>query len=232
MKVLAVIPARAGSKRVPGKNLRKLGGKELVARSIEICLGARRVMQVLLSSDSDEALAICSRYAGVTALRRPAELASDTSPAIDYVRHALEQLPAGSFDAVAIVQPSSPLTVSADVDATLELLEQNPDADSAVSVMPVEHALHPVKFKRLEGTRLVGYLEEERGRMMAHELPPLFVRNCSVYASWVRTVERGTIIGDDSRGYVMPRERSVDINDELDWQWARFLFEQAAAGPG
>ncbi len=228
MKVLAVIPARAGSKRVPGKNLRKLGGKELVARSIETCLGARRVTKVLVSSDSDEALAIGARYPGVIALRRPDELSTDTSPAIDYVRHALGTLPAGAFDAVAIVQPSSPLTVSADLDATLELLEQSPEADSAVSVMPVDHALHPVKFKRLEGTRLLAYLEEERGRMMAHELPPLYVRNCSVYAAWLRTIERGTIIGDDSRGYVMPRERSVDINDELDWQWARFLFEQAA----
>lgn len=227
MKVLGIIPARGGSKRVPRKNLRHLAGKELVAYAIEACLKAKTLGAVLVSSDSDEVLAVAARYSGVVALRRPDALSTDAALAIDYVRHALAEKP-GAWDAVAIVQPSSPLTTAADIDATVMLLEKSPEADSAVSVMELDHAIHPVKLKRLAGDKLLPFVEEEQGRMAAHELPKLYVRNCSVYVSRVATIQKGSIIGDDSRGYVMPRERSVDINDELDWEFARFLFERSA----
>src|SRR3954467_9409158 len=107
MKVLGIVPARAGSKRVPGKNLRLLGGKPLVSRALETCLGAKTLDTVLLSTDSAEALGLARGYAGVVPLERPAPLASDTAPAIEYVRHALSQFPPGRFDAIAIIQPSS-----------------------------------------------------------------------------------------------------------------------------
>jgi CMP-N-acetylneuraminic acid synthetase len=222
---MGIIPARGGSKRVPRKNLRMLGGKELVAHSIEAALKAKSLAQVVVSSDSDEVLKVARRYATAVALRRPDALSTDTAQAIEYVRHALAEV-AGPWDAVAIIQPSSPLTTAADIDATVRLLEETGSADSAVSVMELEHAIHPVKLKRLVGDRLMPYVEEEKDRMAAHELPRLFVRNCSVYATRLRAIEKGSVIGDDSRGYVMPRERSVDINDELDWEFARFLFER------
>ena len=77
----------------------------------------------------------------------------------------------------------------------------------------------------MEGDRLVGFLGEEGGKMAAHELPELFVRNCAVYASRRNVIDAGQIIGPDCRGYIMPRERSIDINDRLDYDFARFLFE-------
>jgi len=228
MKVLGIVPARAGSKRVPGKNLRLLGGKPLVAWSLEAALGAKTLGAVVLSTDSDEALAIAAeKYPAVIGLNRPAALATDTALAIEFVRHALAELAQRGqtgFDAIAIVQPSSPFTTSDDIDRTVHVLEGAAAADSAVSVMKLDHAVHPVKMKRLEGDKLIAYVEEERGRMAAHELSDLYVRNCSVYVSRVRTIEGGTILGNDSRAYVMPRERSVDINDELDWKFAQFLF--------
>src|SRR5262249_36615168 len=109
-----------------------------------------------------------------------------------------------------------------DVDATIDLLERT-GADSAVSVMRLDHAVHPAKLKRLEGDRLLPYLEEERGRMASHELPDVYVRNCAVYASRRATVDAGDLLGLDSRGYVMPRERSIDINEPLDLKFAEFL---------
>src|SRR4029077_5895454 len=130
-----------------------------------------------------------------------------------YVRHAvdvLERAGEGPFDAVAILQPSSPLTLPEDIDATIELLESS-GADAGVSVMKLDHAIHPVKMKVLQGDRIEPFLEEERGRMAAHELPEIFVRNCSVYALRRAVMEAGQIIGPDCRGYVMPRERSLDI---------------------
>jgi CMP-N-acetylneuraminic acid synthetase len=225
MRTLAIVPARGGSKRVPRKNVRLLGGKPLVVRSIEAARAARLVTRVVVSSDDAEVLALARAIDPALALERPAAISGDLAPAIDYVRHALTTLEEREprFDAIVIVQPSSPLTLPADIDATVELLRSS-GADSAVTVMKLDHAIHPVKLKRLAGDRLLPYLEEERGRMAEHELPALYVRNCAVYASRREVIDAGQIIGNDCRAHVMPRERSVDINDELDFKFAEFLF--------
>lgn len=227
MRVLGIVPARGGSKRVPGKNLRVLGGRSLVARAIEACLAAKRLSRVVVSSDDARVLGIAGQYANVAALARPEAISGDRAPAIEFVRHALGELEGGGdahYDAVAIIQPSSPFTEGADIDATTAVLEAAVDADSAVSVMELEHAIHPLKLKRLVEGRLLPFLEAENGRMAAHELPTLYVRNCSVYVTRRAALNRGEIIGDDSRAYSMPRERSLDINDEFDWDLARFLL--------
>lgn len=226
MRVLGIVPARGGSKRVPRKNVRPLGGKPLVAWAIEAGLGAETVDRVVVSSDDDEVLEIAAEYGKGVPLRRPNALARDVSPAIEYLRHALEvmDVEGETFDAVAILQPSSPLTTSADVDATLRLL-QSSGADSAVTVVELDHAIHPAKLKTLEGDRLHPYLMDEGDPKAAHELPALFVRNGAVYASRRTVIEAGRVLGDDCRAHVMPADRSVDINEERDLTYAQFLFD-------
>ena len=227
LRALAIIPARAGSKRLPRKNVRPLAGRPLVEHVIRAALAARSLARVVVSSDDPEVLAIAGRVRADLPLPRPSAIAGDTAPAIDYVRHALATLEGAGeapFEAVVILQPSSPLTLPEDIDATVGLLATS-GADSAVSVVKLDHAIHPAKLKRLEGDRLVGFLGEEQGRMAAHELPELYVRNCAVYATLRRVVDAGQVIGADCRGHVMPRERSVDINDRLDYDFARFLME-------
>lgn len=231
MKTIGIIPARAGSKRLARKNVRLLGGKPLVAWTIEAARRSRRLSKLVVSSDDAQVLEIATGYDPQLALRRPAEIAGDTSLAIEFVRHALDALERdgqGPFEAVAILQPSSPFTLPEDIDATIELLDKS-GADSAVSVMQLDHAIHPLKMKLLEGDHLVPYLAEERGRMAAHELTTIYVRNCSVYATRRSSIDRGQVIGDDCRGYVMPRERSLDINDEVDLAFAEFLLARSAA---
>lgn len=226
MRTLGIIPARAGSKRLPRKNLRLLAGRPLVAWAIQAALAARRLAHLVVSSDDEAVLRLAADLDPALPLPRPAELARDGSPAIEYVRHALEALERSGqapFDALAIIQPSSPLTLAEDIDATIALLEHS-GADSAVTVVEVDHALHPAKFKRLDGDRLLPYYEDEAGRMAAHELPRVYVRNCSVYVTRRTVVQRGQVIGDDCRAYVMPRERSIDINEELDLAFAEFLI--------
>lgn len=222
MRVLGIVPARAGSKRLPRKNVRRLGDKPLVAWAIEAARSASSLDRLVVSSDDPEVLECARSYDQELPLRRPAELARDRSPAIDYVRHALDAV-GGEFDAVAIVQATSPFTQPGDIDATVSLL-QSTSADTAVSVMKLDHAIHPVKLKVMEGDRLLPYIEEERGRMAAQDLPDLYVRNCSVYATRRRILTSGEIIGPDCRGYVMPRERSIDINDATDFAFAEFLL--------
>lgn len=198
---------------------------------IEAARAARRIDRLVVSSDDPEVLAIAGGYDEHLPLPRPAELATDEAVAIEYVRHALAVLEGrgeGPFDAVAILQPSSPLTLPSDIDITIELLETS-GADSAVSVMKLDFMIHPVKMKTLDGDRLLPYLEEEGGRMAARELPTIYVRNGCIYATRRATIEQGQVIGADCRAHVMPRERSVDINDEADLLYAQFLVSRGNA---
>lgn len=225
-KILAIVPARGGSKRIPGKNKQKLAGKELVRYAIEAALASSKITQVVLSSDDADILAIGKSYDQLISLERPAEISGDLAPAITYVQDTLSRLPT-EYDYVVIIQPSSPFTQSEDIDATLDLLV-NSTADSAVSVMKLDHAIQPAKLKTLaEDGVLHPYMEEEAGRMAAHELPELYVRNGSVYAATNASIQQGNIIGPTCLAYEMSRERSVDINDPIDFEFAEFLLKKA-----
>jgi len=222
MRVLGLVPARGGSSRVPGKNLLVLDGKTLVRRALETAVAAGCFDLVALSSDDDEILAEAEGL-DVIALRRPAELATDTARASEFARHAIDKL--GDFDALAIVQCTSPFTAPEDIAGAVALLERT-GAESVVTVGRVEAAHHPLKLKRLEGDRLLPYLEEDR-LTPSHELPPLWVRNGSVYVFRRDVVERG-LEAEDVRGYEMPPERSFDIDTERDVAFAEFLLERSA----
>jgi CMP-N,N'-diacetyllegionaminic acid synthase len=227
--VLGIIPARAGSKRVPRKNVRLLGGVPLVVRAMQLAERCPSLSDIVVSSDDAEVIALAQQQKSPFVVRRPPELATDTAPAIDYVTHALRVLERdrgrARYDATCILQPSSPLTLPEDVEGTLALFADT-GAACAVSVMKLDHAIHPLKLKRMEGDRLLPFLEPERGRMAAHELPELFVRNCAVYVTRRDVIDAGRVVDEESVGYVMPRERSVDINDEMDMAFAEFLHSR------
>lgn len=223
-KVLAIIPARAGSKRIKNKNKLKLAGKELVRYAIESTLSAQLISTIVVNSDDEDILAIAQEYENIYSLKRPKNISGDEAKAMTYVKHTLENL-GNSFDFIVIIQPTSPFTTGEDIDGTIKLLLES-DADSAVSVMKLDHAIHPVKLKTMKDLELVPFFEEEQGRMAAHELSELYVRNGSVYASTIQTIQEGLIIGEKCLGYLMPRERSIDINDPIDFEFAAFLLDQ------
>ena len=200
----------------------------MVRLAIEAAMDSKLLTRIVVNSDSHDVLEIAKEYSHVLAITRPEELSSDTSPAIDYVHHTLGVLNGmgePAFDATVIIQASSPFTTGKDIDNTIRLLEES-GCSSAVSVMKLDHAVQPAKLKIMKGNRLIPYLEEEGGRMAAHELPELYVRNCAVYATKMESIEQGKIITDDSAGYLMPRERSVDINDGFDLAFAEFLYSK------
>ncbi len=227
-RILVIVPARGGSKRIPNKNLRVFNGKSLVTRAMDNAVNANLVDTVILSSDDTNILAEADHYKGVIKIKRPSEIAQDRSKAIEFVKHALISLSSlghPDYDIIVIVQPTSPLTLPMDIDKTIKMLIEF-DADSAVTVMKLDHAIHPLKLKVLRKNLLLPYLEAEEGRMAEHEIPPLYVRNGSVYASKKHVFNAGKIIGNVCYGYVMPRERSIDINDEMDFRYAKFLLSE------
>jgi CMP-N-acetylneuraminic acid synthetase len=217
VRTLGLVPARGGSTRVPRKNLAVLGGRTLVRRALETALAAGCLDTVALSSDDDEILAEADGL-DVVALRRPPELSNETSRASDFALHALREL--DDFDALAIVQCTSPFTAPEDVAGAVALLERT-GAESVVTVAAADAAHHPLKLKRLDGDRLLPYLEDDR-LAPSHELERLWVRNGSVYVFRRDVVERG-LVADDVRGYEMPPERSFDIDTQQDLAFAEFL---------
>jgi len=227
-RILTIIPARGGSKRVPGKNKKKLAGKELVRYAIEAALNSKLTSTIVVNSDDDDILEIARSYTKVVSLKRPVEISGDRAPAITFVHHTLNAL-LEDFDYVVIVQPTSPFTLGSDIDHTIRLLMES-TADSSVSVMQLDHAIHPLKLKVKQGDELFPFMEEEKGRMAAHELSELYARNGSVYVSTIETIRQDKIIGDVCLGYEMPRERSIDINDPIDFEFAEYMILKNNSG--
>jgi CMP-N-acetylneuraminic acid synthetase len=230
VQVLGLIPARGGSQRVKNKNLALLGGKTLVRRALETALAAECFSTVAVSSEDPRILEE-AKDLPVSAVLRPAKLATDTALTYDAVVHALELLEAEAavgFGAVAVVQCTSPFTAPEDLSGCVALLERT-GAGSAVSVTELDKAIHPLKLKRLEGDRLLPFLVDDEMRP-SHELPPLWIRNGSIYVSRRDVISGGRLVADDVRAYPMPRERSLDIDTELDLEFARFLLEREGAG--
>lgn len=228
--IVGIIPAREGSKRLPGKNLMTFAGKPLIQHIIEASILSKYLDKIIVTSDSKNVIKIAKKFSGVNVIKRPSELCTDISPAIDYVKHLINILEnqAETLSIGVILQPTSPLTLTSDIDATIELLLDS-GADTAVSMVKLGHMVNPLKLKLLEGNRVKPYLEDENSRMAAHDIPKVYVRNCAVYASKRSVYDSGSIIGKDCRAYVMPRERSVDINDFFDFQFAEFLFNRNSA---
>ncbi len=238
LSVAAIVPARAGSKRLPGKNRVELGGRPLFQWALELALNSKRFCGVVASSDDeailDYASHLTTHLSGIVALRRPECLSNDKSLAIDYVLHALENWTSlfkdiPKPDALMILQPTSPFTRVEDIEKAISLL-QGSQAESVVSLMELPHAFHPTKAKVLNDGIVSrwGPLEQEPNNepMAAHELDKSYVRNGSIYLTRRSVLERGQLIGQPCLGFVMPPERSIDINDALDLELARILFDK------
>ncbi len=227
MRVLGLIPARGGSKGIPGKNVRLLGGRPLLAWTAEAALASRRLSRVVLSTDGEE-IAEAGRRCGLEVpFFRPAELARDDTPTLPVVRHAVAELErAGDrFDAVCLLQPTSPFRSAGDIDGCIALLEER-ELDAVVSVLPVppEHNPHWVYFQ--DGEDLLRLATgEEQPIPRRQELPPAFHRDGSVYVTRRDVVMAGSLYGRRLGGYVMPDAgRSVNLDTPADWERAERLI--------
>lgn len=212
---------------MPRKNLAEIDGRSLVARALDNVLAAPGVGTVALSSDDAAILEEGARFEGVHLIERPPELATDKANSHSAVVHALAEVEGRTgrhFDAVALVQCTSPFTVPGDIGGALELMERT-GAGSVFSVTQLDHVYHPQKLRMLEGDRLVPYSGDNQLRA-SHELPALWVTNGSVYVSRRETIEAGSLVSDDLCGYPVPEERSLDINTIRDLEFARFLADR------
>lgn len=219
--VLAIVPARGGSKGVPRKNLRELGGKPLIAWTIEAALGSDHIDRVILSSDDEEIMAAAARHGCEIPFRRPADLATDEADSMAVVMHALGALET-RYDYVVLLQPTSPLREARDIDAALRLCDTS-GAPSCVSLSPSEKSPHWM-FTLDARAKLHKFMTAGMAPSRRQDSVPLFALNGAVYVARRGALETTrSFISEGTIGYVMPRERSLDIDDEFDLRLAGFL---------
>jgi len=227
LEILGLVPARGGSKGIPGKNLRMAGGKSLVRRAVESGLESLLVSRVLLSTDS-EAIAEEGRNAGVEVpFLRPAELAKDDTPSFAVVSHALEWLERNEGrlpDILVLLQPTAPLRRGRHVDEALELLISS-GARSVVSVTPVPGHHHPAWQFSIRDGALVPFLEGTKVPARRQDLEATYTRNGAIYAAGAAAwLEGGFIYGPGCVPYVMEPEDSVNIDGPEDLALAEFFL--------
>ena len=180
MTTAALIPARGGSKGIPRKNIRSFYGKPLLQWSIEAALASDCIHEVVVSTDDLEIARLASSLGAQVPFLRPAELATDTASGIATVLHALEQLPQVSD--VLLLQPTSPLRTSSDIEAIMALRQQT-GRESAVSLTP--SAKHPAWTYSLTGDQLLEPLLQLKGAHCRQQLPPSYVLNGALYLSLI-----------------------------------------------
>jgi len=221
--VLAIIPARGGSRRLPRKNLRPLAGKPLIAWTIEAAQGSRYLDRIVLSSEDEETMRVARKFGCDVPFVRPAALATDEAAGIAPVLDALERLPGYAW--VVLLQPTSPLRSAPDIDACIDACVQG-RAPACVSVAP--GAKSPWWTYTLgAGGRLQPLLEAAEPAPR----PPLYLLNGAVYVARCEWLQRHkNFLGPDTVAHVMPAARSVDIDDELDFKFAQLLMHERNHG--
>lgn len=216
MSVYALIPARVGSKGIPGKNLRMLGGRELLAWSISSAFESKACDQVWVSAGSD-LIASRATLHGAQAFVRPWELSGDDVPMLPVVRHAILHLGLGWTDIVVLLQPTGPFRSLESIRRCVAVLQDEPMTDSAFTVVPVPLRYHPSQIVA-RGAKYPACRQT---------LAPVYVRAGTVYAFRASTVERhGDIYGREYALIEVGEEEAANLDTESDWTEAEWRIER------
>lgn len=222
--MLAVIPARGGSKGVPGKNIKELAGKPLIGYTIEAAIASNIFEKVIVSTDSTEIAEIAAGFGAEVPFLRPHEISGDLTSSDDVILHALSfyEQQGIRFDEVCKLQPTSPLRSGRHLQEAYQLFcEKN--ADFVVSVCECEHS--PLWSGVIgEDLRLDNFISEEAKRACRQDLPTYYRLNGAIYMGKTnRFYENKSFLGKNSVAYIMSQEESVDIDSELDFKLAELI---------
>ena len=226
--ILGLIPARGGSKGLPRKNIKPVSGKPLIAWTIEQALASKFLDRVVVSTDDKEIAEVSKKYGAEVPFMRPKELATDKSKGIDVVLHTIDWLKENDnrkqCDLLMLLQPTSPLRKSEDIDKAIELLFLK-EAKAIVSVCEVGH--HPLWANTLpEDGCMKDFIRQEIINKNRQELPVFYRLNGAIYLAYCNYVKQcRSFIGKDTFAYIMPRERSIDIDGKIDFKLAEILIK-------
>lgn len=222
-RVLAVIPARGGSKGLAGKNIRLAHGRPLLAWTIEAARASRFIDHVVLSSDDESIMSVARAFGCDVPFRRPDELATDTATSIDVVLHALDAVP--GFDTVVLLQPTSPLRTEDDIDAACALHAEC-DGAPCVSVSVVEKSPY-LMYELADDHRMQPVLPAPADVTRRQDFPAVFALNGAIYISRVGELRAArTFISSHTVAYVMPHDRALDIDTASDFDAFSCIIER------
>ena len=226
-KILAVITARGGSKGIPWKNIKLLGGQPLLVYSIDAVKKSKLITHAIVSTDDKKIAEVAKKFGSEAPFMRPKELAEDKTPHVPVMKHAIEFMEKKLgviFDYAVILQPTSPFRLPEDIDRTLEKLIKS-GADSAVTLVDVDN-YHPVKAKKLEGDKVLPYCFTEPEGTRRQDFPPAYRRSGAIYAMRRDLLMKDNrLYGDNIVGHIVPAERSVDIDTPFEWFRAEWMLE-------
>ncbi|MBC8331869.1 MAG: acylneuraminate cytidylyltransferase family protein [Anaerolineae bacterium] len=226
ISVLALIPARGGSKGVPNKNIARVGGKPLVAWTILAAKQVRSVDRIVVTTDSPEIARVARDYQAEVPFIRPPELALDDTPGMPPILHAIQWLETNQSycpDYIMCLQPTSPLRSSQDIDAVIRIALDK-DADSIVSVSSVQQHPQWMKYVDAEG-RMADYFPAADLIMRRQDLPPVYALNGAIYLTRRNILlEKETWYAPETYAYIMPPERSIDIDTSWDLYLTNLLL--------
>lgn len=226
---LAIIPARGGSKRLPRKNVLDLGGKPLIAWTIEAALDCTFLDEVMVTTDDDEIAVVAKRHGAKIPFLRPSALASDTASSFDAIKHTIDFYKrelSKEFDFVVLLQPTSPIRGSRDVSDAIELLVHK-NADAIISVCEVDHS--PLWMNTLpDDHRMDNFLRDEVKNVRSQDLPKNYRLNGAIYICRTARLlaERSFFISGNIFAYIMKKDASVDIDDISDFKLAKCLLSE------
>lgn len=209
--MIAIIPARGGSKGIPLKNMVPVKGRPLIDWTIMAALNSKQVSQVIVSSDDQSILDHVKQFNGVIGIMRPAHLAEDTTPTEPVLMHVLEQIDPKDFELLLLLQPTSPLRDAEDIDKAFDLLNAS-DATALISVFEPKH--HPLKsFKMNRQGYLEGLVNNELPFMPRQELPKIYQPNGAIYmVNMEAFIKFGKLITPFTIHYEMSYKKSIDID--------------------
>lgn len=226
--VIAIVPARSGSKGLPGKNIKPLCGKPLIAWSIDAGLGSQYVDEVMVTTDSEEIATIAAEFLASVPFIRPAELASDTVSSMDVVRHVLDFYQNNllkAFDYTVLLEPTSPLREKEDIDRAMERLVENRNASAIVGICKTETQNPAFLVNRDTNGFISGYENPEIPILRRQDIKDVYFFEGSIYISETATLLRkNSFYHAGTLGYELPKWKSIEIDDLDDFIMAEALF--------
>lgn len=225
-KVIGIIPARGGSKGIPGKNLKPLGGKPLIAHTISAALSSKYIDKVIMTTDSEEIAKVALSYGAEVPFLRPAELALDTSKSIEALVHARDWLVEHDepYDIAVWLQPTSPLRRGIEIDGAIEQYCKFGGELGVVSVSEVIE--NPVLTRRMDEYGILHSLLPTTSTVRRQDMPRFYRVDGAINVNDFTALNLDTSLNDNPLGYLMPRERSVDIDTLEDFERAEKLLRE------
>ena len=226
-KILALIPARGGSKGIKNKNIFPLNGYPLISYSIKASLKSKFIDETIVSTDDYEIAEVSKKYGADVPFMRPVELASDTSKTVDAVIHAIKTLESQKkyFDVLVLLQPTQPLRISEDIDKAIEKFFEN-DMTGLVSISQVEE--HPLLMRTINTEGKLSSLLNKNSTCRRQDMENFYIVNGCIYINKISEISSDTSFNDNSIGFLMPSSRSIDIDEVKDIRLAEYYIKTEA----